>query len=80
LIFDAVDTNADGGIEVAEFTAYFTSLGLTDAAFAKTVFEAMDANHDGSLSRDEFAAFGTEFFVGQDAASPSRHFFGPLVA
>ena len=77
MIFDAIDTNNDGGIEVAEFTAYFTSLGLNDAAFAKSVFEAMDANNDGSLSREEFAAFGTEFFVGQDAASPSRHFFGP---
>ena len=80
LIFDAIDTNADGGIEVVEFTAYFSSLGLTDAAFANTVFQDMDANHDGSLSREEFAAFGNEFFLSQDAASPSRHFFGPLVA
>ncbi len=40
----------------------------------------MDANNDGSLSREEFADFGTQFFLGQDANSPSRNFFGPLVA
>jgi Ca2+-binding EF-hand superfamily protein len=80
LIFDAIDTNNDGGIGDDEFVAYFTSLGVNDAAFAKSVFKAMDANNDGSLSREEFADFGTQFFLGQDANSPSRNFFGPLVA
>ena len=80
MIFDAIDTNADGGIAAEEFATYFTSLGVNDAAFATQVFEAMDANHDGSLSREEFSDFGTQFFLGQDAASPSRNFFGPLVA
>jgi len=51
LIFDAIDTNADGGIGDDEFAAYFTSLGVTDTAFAKTVFKAMDTNGDGSLDR-----------------------------
>ena len=59
---------------------YFTSLGVNDAAFATEVFKAMDANNDGSLSREEFADFGTQFFLSTDAAHPSRHFFGPLVA
>ena len=80
MIFDAIDTNADGGIAAEEFATYFTSLGVNDAAFAKSVFKAMDANNDGSLSREEFADFGTQFFLGQDANSPSRNFFGPLVA
>jgi len=80
LIFDAIDTNADGGIAAEEFAQYFTSLGVNDAAFARSVFEAMDANHDGSLSRDEFADFGKDFFLGTDANAASRHFFGPLVA
>ena len=80
MIFDAIDTNADGGIAAEEFAQYFTSLSVNDAAFARTVFEAMDANHDGSLSREEFSAFGTDFFLGTDANAPSRHFFGPLVA
>jgi Ca2+-binding EF-hand superfamily protein len=80
LIFDAIDTNADGGIAADEFSTYFTSLGVNDAAFATEVFKAMDTNNDGSLSREEFAAFGSEFFLGQDANAASRHFFGPLVA
>ena len=80
MIFDAIDTNADGGIAADEFATYFTSLGVNDAAFATQVFKAMDTNNDGSLSREEFADFGTQFFLGTDAASPSKDFFGPLVA
>jgi hypothetical protein len=80
LIFDAIDTNNDGGIAASEFATYFTSLGVNDSAFATEVFKAMDANGDGELSREEFAEFGTQFFLGQDASHPSRHFFGPLVA
>ena len=80
MIFDAIDTNNDGGIAASEFATYFTSLGVNDAAFATEVFKAMDANNDGSLSREEFSDFGTQFFLSTDAAHPSRHFFGPLVA
>ena len=80
MIFDAIDTNADGGIAAEEFATYFTSMGVNDAAFAAEVFKAMDADGDGSLSRAEFSNFGTQFFLGQDAAHPSRNFFGPLVA
>ncbi len=52
MIFDAIDLNADGGIAAEEFAAFFTSLGVDDANFAKQVFRAMDTNNDGSLSRD----------------------------
>ena len=80
MIFDAIDTNADGGIAAEEFATYFTSLGVNDAAFAAQVFKAMDTDGDGSLSRAEFSSFGTQFFLGQDAAHASKNFFGPLVA
>ena len=79
MIFDAIDTNGNGGIEVGEFANYFTSFGLNDPAMAKQVFDAMDSNHDQSLSKEEFTAFGNDFFLGSDATSPSRFFFGPLV-
>ena len=52
LIFDAIDTNADGSIAVDEFTGYFRSLGVNDSSFASLVFQAMDVNRDGSLSRE----------------------------
>lgn len=52
MIFDAIDTNSDNAIAADEFAAYFSSLSVNDAAFAKTVFQAMDANNDGVLSKD----------------------------
>ena len=52
LIFDAIDTNGDGGIAVAEFTAYFQSLGINDAKVSSEVFNSMDLNGDGELSRE----------------------------
>ena len=51
MIFDAIDTNNDGGIGDDEFYNYFTSFGLTDKAISKQVFTAMDTNGDGSLDR-----------------------------
>jgi Ca2+-binding EF-hand superfamily protein len=80
LIFDAIDTNADGGIAAEEFASYFNSLGVDDEEFANKIFQAMDTNKDGSLSREEFSSFGSEFFLGQDPSSPSRNFFGPCIA
>ncbi len=52
LIFDAIDTNRDGGIASEEFFLFFKSLGVNDSNFASLVFQAMDSNKDGSLSRD----------------------------
>ncbi len=51
LIFDAIDTNNDGGIGSDEFANYFGSFGL-DKAVAQQTFNAMDANGDGELSRE----------------------------
>jgi len=80
IIFDAIDVDHDGGISNKEFANYFRSLGLKDDAFADSVFAAMDANNDGSLSNEEFSGFGQDFFLSADETSPSRHFFGPLIA
>ena len=80
LIFEAIDTNADGGIGPEEFDNYFISLGVEDTYFALKVFQAMDTNHDDSLSKEEFIEFGTQFFLGEDPQSPSRNFFGPCIA
>ena len=52
LIFDSVDTNADGQIAFEEFQAYFESLGINNPKLAIEVFKELDSNHDLFLSKD----------------------------
>jgi len=80
IVFQAIDANKDDGVSPEEFHNYFVSLGVKDQAFTESVFKAMDANHDGDLSKEEFTEFGKEFFLSNDESSPSKYFFGPLVA
>lgn len=51
LIFDAIDTNADGQIEIEEFKAYFESFGIIDHKYSIEIFKELDANHDLMLSK-----------------------------
>jgi Ca2+-binding EF-hand superfamily protein len=78
LFFAAVDGNNDGLIQIDEFELFFAIIGL-DAKLADTSFKAIDSNNDGQISKDEFIDAGTEFFVGEDAKSPSALFWGTLV-
>lgn len=79
LFFHAVDANNDGMIQSEEFALFFQILGL-DPKMAPDSFKAIDTNSDGQLSLEEFVAAGTEFFLGEDESSPSKLFWGPLVA
>jgi len=78
LFFAAVDGNNDGQIQVDEFELFFNIIGL-DPKLATDSFKAIDTNNDGQISQKEFVDAGTEFFTGDDATSPSRLFWGPLV-
>jgi len=78
LFFAAVDANNDGFIDKDEFGIFFDIIGL-NRDMAPASFEAIDTNGDGLLSADEFVEAGTDFFTSEDAASPNRLFWGPLV-
>jgi Ca2+-binding EF-hand superfamily protein len=79
LFFDAVDANNDGFIDCSEHGIFFKIIGLgTDMSPAS--FQAIDTNEDNLLSREEFITAGTEFFLSEDTASPTKLFWGPLVA
>ena len=78
LFFAAVDANNDGFISSDEYGIFFDIIGL-DPNMAPASFQAIDTNNDGLLSQDEFIEAGTEFFINEDAASPSKLFWGPLV-
>jgi len=78
LFFQAVDANQDGFISSDEYGIFFDIIGL-DPNMAPASFQAIDTNNDGLLSQDEFIEAGTAFFLEDDAASPTKLFWGPLV-
>lgn len=78
LFFQAVDANADGFISSDEYGIFFGIIGL-DKNMAPASFQAIDTNNDGLLSQDEFVTAGTDFFLSDDPACPTKLFWGPLV-
>lgn len=78
LFFQAVDANNDGFIDSDEFGIFFKIFGLDDK-MAPASFQAIDTNNDGLLSKEEFVTAGTDFFTSEDAACPTKLFWGPLL-
>ena len=59
--FDGYDRDADGRIELSEFSALLDTLGLGyEDAQVRSAFEALDADHDGQIDFAEFC----EWWVG----------------
>ncbi len=76
-MFEAIDENADGLIDGAEYRRLIeTWNGVetdTDAIFSK-----LDLDGDGVISHQEFTELWTEFWVGDDPDSPGSLVFGPV--
>jgi len=77
LLFDIIDTNQDGCIQLEEFTTYYNIVGVSEQ-FARKSFDALDTNHDGVLSRDEFVTAGLDFFTLEEPSLPADLFYGYL--
>jgi len=77
ILFQAVDTNGDGFIQLHEFANYYKIFCLDDSA-AQRSFDLIDTDGDGVLSYDEFNSALIEFFCSDDPNSKHRNFFGPI--
>ena len=59
--FDRYDGDADGRIEIGEFSILLDALGLGyDEAQVRSAFESLDSDHDGRVEFSEFC----EWWVG----------------
>jgi Ca2+-binding EF-hand superfamily protein len=54
-LFDLVDTDKDGALDLPEFTMLRTALG-NPVSNIKSAFAALDTNGDGHISRDDYLA------------------------
>ena len=76
-IFDTIDSNSDGWIDLAEWSAHYECHGIP-VKHAKASFDAIDTNHDNLLSRKEFLDYHVEFFCSSEDKLRSSILYGPL--
>ena len=74
-IFNVVDTNHNGFLELNEYEKMMTSSNF-DAGTAKIAFEIIDVNHDGRLSRQELLDHIAKFWYYPDDQE-STGMYGP---
>jgi hypothetical protein len=74
-MFEAVDENGDGRVSRAEYRRMIEAWNgrTTDT---DEVFELLDLDGDGAITVDEFRLLWTEFWAGDDPASPGTWVFG----
>jgi len=76
-IFDTIDQNNDGKIDLDDYKEYFKAWGV-DESLAKGAFDSIDLNGDGILMRMSFIQFGSNFFLSDEESDFGNLLFGPL--
>ena len=70
---------SEGYLTEDEHNTIFVQFGVPETLWTKETFEGLDTNGDGRVSFNEYIAGIIDFFFSNDATSPNRFFFGPLV-
>jgi Ca2+-binding EF-hand superfamily protein len=77
LIFDMIDADRSGGIDLREFTTWMHAYGVGPQDTVEA-FDLLDADDDGQLNREEVAAAADAFYSSSDPADVGNWLFGPL--
>jgi len=77
LIFDMVDSDQNGQIDLREFTTWMHAYGVGPQDTVEA-FDLLDADGDGVLNRDEISAAAEAFYTSSDPADVGNWLFGPL--
>ena len=76
-MFDAIDANGDGSIDLDEWRVLCDCRGIP-VEHAKASFVAMDANNDGLISRKEFLDYQFEYTFTTEDKLNSSILYGPF--
>ena len=76
-IFDTIDRNSDGKIDLDDYKEYFKAWNV-DESLAEGAFNSIDLNGDGILMRMSFIQFGSNFFLSDEESDFGNLLFGPL--
>jgi Ca2+-binding EF-hand superfamily protein len=76
-IFDVVDADENGTLEVEELATWFNAYGVC-ADDAERAFKKLDRNGDGVLDHNEVQKAVREFYTSDDPKAPGNAIFGPL--
>ena len=76
-IFDMVDSDQNGVIDLREFTTWMNAYGV-GAQETVEAFDLLDADDDGVLNREEISAAAQAFYSSSDPADVGNWLFGPL--
>lgn len=74
-MFEAVDADDDGMIELVEYQEMVRAWKQHDTGVDE-MFHLLDGDGDGVLSKDEFTSLWADFWMGDDETSPSQWVFG----
>lgn len=78
VMFTAIDFNNDGVISGDEFSTFAEAWHIGKDC-GHIIFQIMDKNADGEISIEEFLDALSDFYFSEDAASPFKVFWGPMV-
>ncbi len=75
-LFDVMDDNNDGQIELPEFKLFYSFFQL-DESLATEVFAKLDVEQAGYLTREQLREYSREFNLGDNPDAVGNGLFGP---
>ncbi|NER84314.1 MAG: hypothetical protein F6K42_33220 [Leptolyngbya sp. SIO1D8] len=75
LIFDAIDADEDGYLDLSEWQRLFQVYGIP-VIYAEAAFSRLDQNQDRQFSKSEVLPLVEEFYYSQAPDAPGNFIFG----